>query len=108
MKLSNFDKPDPNNPVIPDLHITPQQFSQMTLATQLDIVGRNQMIGDKGVANPTWDVPPMCRHGVTLGELSEQMEALDHQFQHAAHRKAQDINYMKRLRAQNEKNELNN
>lgn len=92
MKLSNYSTSDPNNPVIPDLSITPQKFVKMSFDAQQSIVARNAAIGDKGSTNEKdWVVDPSTLKGITLNEMMELKEYTDEEFKKAGSRKAKDL-----------------
>lgn len=99
MKLSNYSS-SKDNPVIPNLSITPAKFKLMSADAQRQIVNSNAMKGSQGSENPTWDVPPYCVRGVSLGEMIEAKELLNEDIQNAGKRKANKLSRDKRIKEQ--------
>lgn len=58
--------------------LTLQQFANLPLDTQRDVLAKGHQLGDPGVENPNIDfVPPMCRKGITLAELMKTYKEAD-------------------------------
>lgn len=79
------------------LALSIQQFGRLTLDAQQSVVDAGAKYGDKGVPDPEWNVPPMCRRGVSLAELKTIYDRSDERIRQGLDRKMSNDKFEKKI-----------
>lgn len=97
--------PKSDVPVQAGQALTIRQFSQLPMDKQQDLLVRGSLSGDRGVPNPSWDVPIMCRRGITLGEIQRAFVRADERIRNGISRHISDSklrDYVQSKRVENQ------
>lgn len=89
------------------LALSIQQFGKLSLTAQASIVDAGSKLGDPGVPDPSWNVPPMCRRGITLSELADIYDSSDARVRDGLKRKIANDKFEKKVQQMQQSVEVN-
>lgn len=105
---SGLFRKDRDVPVKPGLALSLQQFGRLTLDAQRSVLDAGSKVGDPGVANPDWHVPPPCRRGVSLAELERIYDNADARIRDGIQKKMAHDAFEKKIQSLQQSVEVNN
>lgn len=100
-------RPDRDTVVKDGLALSIQQFGKLSLTAQASIVDSGSKLGDPGVPDPSWNVPPMCRRGITLSELADIYDSSDARVRDGLKRKIANDKFEKKVQQMQQSVEVN-
>lgn len=99
--------PDCDTPVKDGLSLTAHQFGRLPLLSQDSLKQAAMSMGDPGVPDPDWHVPPMCRRGISMAELEKIYESSDARIRDGVSRMSSHDRFTKKVQNLQQSVEVN-